>query len=190
MPAGTPGAATVLGDGGDDLDTAFYDGTAAADQIAVTANLLVPRVDAAATAPFEAAGSTESLVLRGLGGNDTISAVGNLAASATRLTFDGGANDDTLLGSNGPDLLVGSSGNDHVDGQQNNDLARLGSGNDTFQWDPGDGNDTSRARPALTRSASTAPTSASCSTCRGTAGASASPATSPPSPSTSTTSSA
>ena len=27
-----------------------------------------------------------------------MSAVGNLAASATRLTFDGGANDDTLLG--------------------------------------------------------------------------------------------
>ena len=142
MPVGTPGAATVLGDGGADVDTAFYDGTAAADQIAVTANALVPRVDAAATAPFEAAGNTESLVVRGLGGNDTISAVGNLAASSTRLTFDGGANDDTLLGSNGPDLLVGNSGNDLVDGQQNNDVAQLGSGNDTFQWDPGDGNDT------------------------------------------------
>jgi Ca2+-binding RTX toxin-like protein len=142
MPAGTPGAATVLGDGGPDVDTAYYDGTAAADQIAVVANYLVPRVDAAATAPFEAAGNTESLILRGLGGNDTISAVGNLAASATRLTFDGGANDDTLLGSNGPDLLVGGSGNDLVDGQQNADVAQLGSGNDTFQWDPGDFNDT------------------------------------------------
>ncbi len=84
MPVGTPGAATVLGDGGADVDTAFYDGTATADQIAVTANALVPRVDAAATAPFEAAGNTESLVVRGLGGNDTISAVGNLAASSTR----------------------------------------------------------------------------------------------------------
>jgi Ca2+-binding RTX toxin-like protein len=142
MPIGVPGAATVLGDGGEGVDTAYYDGTATADQIAVVANYLVPRVDAAATAPFEAAGSTESLVVRGLGGNDTISAVGNLAASATRLTFDGGANDDTLLGSNGPDLLLGNTGNDLVDGQQNNDVALLGSGNDTAQWDPGDGSDT------------------------------------------------
>ena len=29
-----------------------------------------------------------------------------------------------------------------VDGQQGTDTALLGSGNDTFQWDPGDGNDT------------------------------------------------
>ena len=72
MPVGTPGAATILGDGGADADTAFYDGTATADQIAVSANALVPRVDAAATAPFEAAGNTESLVLRGLGGSDSL----------------------------------------------------------------------------------------------------------------------
>ncbi len=32
-------------------------------------------------------------------------------------------------------------GNDFVDGQQGNDVAFLGAGDDTFQWDPGDGSD-------------------------------------------------
>ena len=36
---------------------------------------------------------------------------------------------------------VGGSGNDFVDGNIGADTARLGSGDDTFQWDPGDGSD-------------------------------------------------
>ena len=56
--------------------------------------------------------------------------------------MDGGAGNDTILGSNGADTLIGGDGNDFIDGQQGNDLAQLGAGDDVFQWDPGDGSDT------------------------------------------------
>ena len=74
------------------------------------------------------------------GGNDSFSATGNLAA-LIKLTVDGGAGNDTILGSNGADLLLGGDGNDFIDGQQGNDTAFLGAGDDVFQWDPGDGSD-------------------------------------------------
>ena len=74
------------------------------------------------------------------GGDDSFSATGNLAALIA-ITVDGGAGNDTLLGSNGVDLLLGGDGNDFADGQQGNDVALLGAGDDTFQWDPGDGSD-------------------------------------------------
>jgi Ca2+-binding RTX toxin-like protein len=38
--------------------------------------------------------------------------------------------------------LRGSNDNDFIDGQQGGDLVFLGAGDDVFQWDPGDGNDT------------------------------------------------
>jgi hypothetical protein len=41
-----------------------------------------------------------------------------------------------------PELLLGGGGNDLVDGNIGADTARLGSGTDVFQWDPGDGSDT------------------------------------------------
>ena len=68
------------------------------------------------------------------------SATGNLAA-LIEITVDGGAGNDTILGSNGIDILLGGDGNDFVDGQQGNDVAFLGAGDDMFQWDPGDGSD-------------------------------------------------
>src|SRR5262249_35208826 len=64
----------------------------------------------------------------------------NLAA-LIKITVDGGAGNDTILGSNGADRLLGGDGNDVVDGNQGNDTALLGAGDDTFQWDPGDGSD-------------------------------------------------
>ena len=84
--------------------------------------------------------AVESLVVLGLGGADTTSAVGDLAA-LTALTMDGGDADDVLRGGNGADLLIGGNGNDALDGNQGEDRALGGSGNDHFQWDPGDGND-------------------------------------------------
>jgi hypothetical protein len=74
------------------------------------------------------------------GGNDSFSNTGNLAA-LIKITGDGGAGNDTILGSNGIDLLLGGDGDDFVDGQQGNDVAFLGGGDDVFQWDPGDGSD-------------------------------------------------
>jgi Ca2+-binding RTX toxin-like protein len=54
---------------------------------------------------------------------------------------DGGAGNDTILGSNGIDTLLGGDGDDFVDGQQGNDVALLGAGTDVLQWDPADGSD-------------------------------------------------
>ena len=85
-------------------------------------------------------GTTENLVVNANGGDDRISATGNLAA-LIKLTVDGGAGNDTILGGNGADMLLGGDGNDFIDGQQGNDTAFLGAGDDTFQWDPGDGTD-------------------------------------------------
>jgi Ca2+-binding RTX toxin-like protein len=82
-----------------------------------------------------------TLSVNGLGGNDTISASGNLAALGIPLQFDGGEGNDVINGSNGADTLIGGPGNDTIDGNQGNDIAFLGDGDDTFIWDPGDGSD-------------------------------------------------
>jgi hypothetical protein len=84
--------------------------------------------------------ATDALVVNGLGGDDTISAA-NLAASAIKLTLDGGSEDDVLFGGAGVDQLIGGSGDDNADGNQGNDVASLGSGDDSFTWDPGDASD-------------------------------------------------
>ncbi len=99
------------------------------------------RFDRVDPAPFCVdIGTTENLVVNMNGGNDTFSATGNLAALIS-VTVDGGAGNDTILGSNGADLLLGGDGNDFIDGQQGNDVSLLGAGDDVFQWDPGDGSD-------------------------------------------------
>ena len=86
------------------------------------------------------ASNTENVTVSMRGGNDSFSAVGNLAA-LTRTTVFGGDGNDNILGSNGADVLVGDGGNDFVDGQQGNDTVFGNDGDDVFQWDPGDGSD-------------------------------------------------
>lgn len=53
----------------------------------------------------------------------------------------GGRGDDTLIGGSGNETFLGGSGSDFVDGNGGADTAFLGTGNDTFVWDPGDGSD-------------------------------------------------
>ena len=85
--------------------------------------------------------ANDTLVVKGNGGNDGITATA-LASAVTKLTLDGGAGNDTLRGSQGSDTLIGGDGDDFVFGDNGNDTASLGAGNDVFQWDPGDGSDT------------------------------------------------
>ncbi len=85
--------------------------------------------------------SLDTLIVNGLGGNDTIDA-SSLSAQWINLTIDGGAGNDTIIGSAGNDMLIGGSGNDVVTGGRGDDEAQLGTGNDTFIWNPGDGSDT------------------------------------------------
>jgi hemolysin type calcium-binding protein len=58
------------------------------------------------------------------------------------ITINGGAGNDTLIGAAGNETFLGGGGDDFVDGNIGADTASLGSGNDRFQWDPGDGSDT------------------------------------------------
>ncbi len=133
---------TDLFEGGAGTDTAEVNGNSGAEVFTVTANGTRVRFDRLDPAPFAIdIGTTEKLVVNMNGGNDSFSATGNLAA-LIGITVDGGAGNDTILGSNGVDLMLGGDGNDFIDGQQGNDVARMGAGDDTFQWDPGDGSDT------------------------------------------------
>ena len=136
-----PGDDTDLNEGGPGSDTVEVNGGNGAEQFTATANGVRVRFDRLNPAPFSIdIGTSEQLVLNANGGNDSFSATGNLS-TLIRITVDGGAGNDTILGSNGIDLLLGGGDNDFVDGQQGNDVAFLGAGNDTFQWDPGDGSD-------------------------------------------------
>jgi Ca2+-binding RTX toxin-like protein len=137
-----PGDDTDLNEGGADTDTVEVNGGNGAEVFTTTANGTRVRFDRLDPAPFSIdIGTSEKLVLNANGGNDSFSATGNLAA-LIQITVDGGAGNDTVLGSNGADLLLGGDGDDFVDGQQGNDVAFLGANDDVFQWDPGDGSDT------------------------------------------------
>jgi len=137
-----PGDDTDLNEGGDGIDTIEVNGGNGTEVFTATANGTRVRFDRLDPAPFAIdIGTSEKLVLNANGGDDSFSATGNLA-TLIQITVDGGAGNDTLLGSNGADTLLGGDGNDFVDGQQGNDTAMLGAGDDTFQWDPGDGSDT------------------------------------------------
>jgi Ca2+-binding RTX toxin-like protein len=136
-----PGDDTDLNEGGEGTDTVEVNGTNDGEVFTATANGLRVRLDRLNPAPFFLdTGTCEKLVLNANGGNDSFSATGNLA-TLIQITVDGGAGDDTLLGSNGADLLLGGDNNDFIDGQQGIDVVSGGAGDDVFQWDPGDGSD-------------------------------------------------
>lgn len=137
-----PGDDTDLNEGGAGIDTVEVNGGNGAEDFTTTANGTRVRFDRIAPAPFSIdIGTSESLIVNMNGGDDSFSATGNLA-TLIKITVDGGANNDRILGSNGIDTLIGGDGNDFIDGQQGNDVAFLGAGDDVFQWDPGDGSDT------------------------------------------------
>ncbi len=136
-----PGDDSDLMEGGEGTDTAEVNGGNGAEQFTITTNGARVRFDRVNPAPFSIdIGTTENLVLHAGGGDDTVTATGNLAA-LIKLTLDGGAGNDTILGGNGNDQLIGGDGNDFIDGNQGADTALMGAGDDTFQWDPGDGSD-------------------------------------------------
>jgi Ca2+-binding RTX toxin-like protein len=136
-----PGDDTDLNEGGAGEDDVIVNGGGGEESFTTTANGTRVRFDRLNPAPFAIdIGTSENLVVNMNGGDDSFSATGNLAALIS-ITVDGGAGDDTLLGSNGADLLIGGGDDDFIDGQQGADVALLGAGNDVFQWDPGDGND-------------------------------------------------
>jgi Ca2+-binding RTX toxin-like protein len=136
-----PGDDNDLMEGGDGIDTAEVNGGNGSEIFTISANGSRVRFDRVSPAPFFLdIGTTENLVLNANGGDDIISASGNLS-TLIQLTIDGGAGNDSIPGGNGADLLIGGDGNDFIDGQQGNDTILMGDGDDIFQWDPGDGSD-------------------------------------------------
>jgi Ca2+-binding RTX toxin-like protein len=127
--AATPG--TGQGDG--QPDSVTVNGTGDNDQISIAssgASVVVNGLPAKVTIDGAEAGN-DSLVINGLNGNDTIDASA-LKAEQIKLVINGGAGNDTI---------VGSKGNDVVNGGTGSDVASLGAGDDVFVWNPGDGSD-------------------------------------------------
>ena len=136
--AGTPGGTT--GDGL--MDTVDVRGTPGADQITVTGSgTAVTVAGLSEVVIVENPDSIDRLSVLAGGGNDTIDASG-LPAGTIGLVIDGGAGNDTIIGSQGADTLIGGNGNDVVTGGRGDDMAFLGAGGDQFIWNPGDGSDT------------------------------------------------
>src|SRR4029453_14361271 len=101
-----PGDDTDVNEGGSGSDTVEVNGGNGAEQFTTTHNRTRVRFDRISPAPFSLdIGSSENLVLNANGGDDSFTATGNLAA-LIRITVDGGAGLDTLLGSNGADILI------------------------------------------------------------------------------------
>src|SRR5215475_3367250 len=130
------------GGGGDgSADQVIVNGTNGNDQITIAGSgtsVLVAGL--AAQVNITNAEVGDVLTVSAGGGADTINASG-LAANVIGLVIDGGAGNDTIVGSQGADKLLGGDGNDTVIGGRGDDVALLGNGNDTFVWNPGDGSD-------------------------------------------------
>jgi Ca2+-binding RTX toxin-like protein len=133
----------AAGGGGDGAaDQVTVDGTGGNDQITVVgAGTSVSVTGLSAQVNIDGAeGANDLLTINAGNGNDTINASA-LPAGVIGLIIDGGAGNDTIIGSQGADTLIGGDGNDTVTGGRGNDVALLGNGNDTFIWNPGDGSD-------------------------------------------------
>jgi hypothetical protein len=122
-------------------------GTDAPDTIEVRQAGDMIRVDGVASG--FSAGRIKEIVVRGLGGDDSISVNLNDRSSIRNLVVHGGDGNDriqngtaipsTMFGDRGDDVLVGGSGADYLSGGDGNDFIIAGRGNDVVVG--GNGND-------------------------------------------------
>src|SRR5262249_2845994 len=99
-----PGSGT--GDG--QADTIVVNGTEQADaiQIAGSGTSFTVTGLTATVAVQGSEGANDQLIVKALGGNDAVNAIG-LAANVVGLTVDGGTGNDRITGSDGNDMLMG-----------------------------------------------------------------------------------
>ncbi|MEZ6059238.1 MAG: calcium-binding protein [Planctomycetaceae bacterium] len=175
---GRKGDDLMLGEDGDDLliwnngdNSDFMEGGTGNDVVQVNGadgagdNFLVRdngsrvRFDRTNLIPFRLdIGTTETLDVNGLAGDDTIRALGSVG-SLISLDFDGGDGNDRLFGSDAADILRGGAGNDTIVGGKGDDFMYGDAGDDVLIWnngdnsdfmEGGDGNDTVRVNGATT----------------------------------------
>ena len=124
-------------------------GNGASDQLALRLQAGVPttlQVDVgdngSADLSFDRA-AFDRIVVNAGGGNDRVRMdEANGVFTDTETTSTNGQNGyDTLLGGAGAETFLGGAQNDRVDGNGGADIGLLGTGHDTFVWDPGDGSD-------------------------------------------------
>ncbi len=85
-------------------------------------------------------GTTETLELNSLGGDDTITAT-LVEAGLIGLVLNSGDDDDSIRAGQGPDRIDAGAGDDSVIGFIGDDTIMLGSGDDQNTWNNGDGSD-------------------------------------------------
>jgi Ca2+-binding RTX toxin-like protein len=135
-----PGVDHVYVDGAAGSDIVEADGTPGSDSLTVTTAGPLAAIAGSSFGPYVVETADETIRLSGLGGDDTLTATGDLAA-ITSLVLDGGSGADVLLGGNGADVLSGGDGADVLDGNQGADTLNGGADADLLAWDPGDGSD-------------------------------------------------
>ena len=158
---GRKGNDSMFGDDGDDLliwnngdnndlmeggagnDTVQVNGAdGAGDDFSVNPNGARVRFDRNNLIPFNLdIGTSETLDVNGLAGDDIIAAAPAGLASLIALDFDGGAGNDTLIGSDGADILRGGADDDVLIGGKGDDSMFGDDGDDLLIWNNGDNND-------------------------------------------------
>ena len=121
-------AGSGTGDG--QADQVIVEGTNGSDNITAVGSNGATRVSGL-SAPVTITGAEpakDTLSIDALDGNDRVSAFG-LAASAGKLTIDGGNGNDVLIGGGGDDVLTGGAGNDLLVGGPGQDNLDGGAGN-------------------------------------------------------------
>ena len=145
---GSAAAAEPIGSSGVSADTLTVVGTQGADQLALR---LAPGDPSTLQVDFGDDGSPDQTFNRStfshidvflLSGSDEfrVDQINGTFADDP-VTVDAGRGDDIVATGAGNDRVLGGPGDDAVDGNGGVDSAVLGSGQDTFTWDPGDGSD-------------------------------------------------
>jgi Ca2+-binding RTX toxin-like protein len=120
----------VAGFGDGAVDALTINGTTGNDIIGISGssgNVTITVNGAYVIAITNAESANDTLTINLSGGNDTVDARG-LASTSIRLTVNGGAGDDFLLGSAGNDTLNGDADDDYVFGSDGADTMSGGAG--------------------------------------------------------------
>jgi Ca2+-binding RTX toxin-like protein len=122
-----PGGGGLAGVPDGKTDTVILNGTAGDDSVIVAGSTFTQVFGLAATVSITGTDPADRLEVRGLAGDDEVSA-GGLAADGMLYTAEGGAGNDVLIGGAGNDTLRGGDGDDVLVGGPGDDTLDGGAG--------------------------------------------------------------